>query len=325
MGALLFDSIRKDETDRFDNMIDVMSKTFLGVTVACARCHDHKFDAISTADYYSLCGFLQSSDYRQVRFDTIEDEAARSAQRLSEMDEKYRGRVEGLLHGRLEELGSESESGREPVCTPCRNSAVSPTAYTSATDTRATYTEVEWLQDGFIFGERPQRAGEFEVSDEGRLQCVSRSAAANPLLVWDGVVMLKRHSRGAYCRHCRAAVTLRTETFELVAGEVWCRVHGAGHVFACVDSHHLVAGPLHGETLRAIQPDQPWVKLNLSRYVGHCLHLEFTPDDATELEVSVVLQATSPEELTQAKQDVEEYERQEEHWALAVPTSSSKS
>ena len=61
--------IRKDESDRFDNMLDVMSKTFLGVTVACARCHDHKFDAISTADYYSLSGFLQSSDYRQVRFE----------------------------------------------------------------------------------------------------------------------------------------------------------------------------------------------------------------------------------------------------------------
>ena len=53
-------------------MIDVMSKTFLGVTVSCARCHDHKFDAISTADYYSLSGFLQSSDYRQVRFESIE-------------------------------------------------------------------------------------------------------------------------------------------------------------------------------------------------------------------------------------------------------------
>ncbi len=57
---------RKDESDRFDNMIDVMSKAFLGMTVSCARCHDHKFDAISTKDYYSLCGFLQSSDYRQV-------------------------------------------------------------------------------------------------------------------------------------------------------------------------------------------------------------------------------------------------------------------
>jgi cytochrome c553 len=53
--------VRGDEALRVDNQIDVMSKTFLGVTVACARCHDHKFDAISTKDYYALAGYLQSS------------------------------------------------------------------------------------------------------------------------------------------------------------------------------------------------------------------------------------------------------------------------
>jgi cytochrome c553 len=67
--------IRKDETDRFDNAIDVYSKAFLGLTVACARCHDHKFDAISQADYYALAGFLQSSAYRQVRFESAEHNA----------------------------------------------------------------------------------------------------------------------------------------------------------------------------------------------------------------------------------------------------------
>ena len=50
-----------EEARTIDNQIDVMSKTFLGLTVACARCHDHKFDAISTEDYYALSGFLQSS------------------------------------------------------------------------------------------------------------------------------------------------------------------------------------------------------------------------------------------------------------------------
>ena len=43
--------VAKDEADRIDNQIDVLSKAFLGVTVACARCHDHKFDAISQRDY----------------------------------------------------------------------------------------------------------------------------------------------------------------------------------------------------------------------------------------------------------------------------------
>ncbi len=50
-----------DEAGRIDNQIDVFSKTFMGLTVACARCHDHKFDAISTQDYYAIAGFLQSS------------------------------------------------------------------------------------------------------------------------------------------------------------------------------------------------------------------------------------------------------------------------
>jgi hypothetical protein len=53
--------VREHEADRVDNQIDVMGKTFLGLTLGCARCHDHKFDAISTADIYSLWGFAKST------------------------------------------------------------------------------------------------------------------------------------------------------------------------------------------------------------------------------------------------------------------------
>lgn len=53
--------VRIDQADRIDNQIDVVSKAFLGMTVACARCHDHKFDAISTKDYYALAGFMRST------------------------------------------------------------------------------------------------------------------------------------------------------------------------------------------------------------------------------------------------------------------------
>jgi len=44
-----------------DNQIDVLSKTFMGLTVACARCHDHKFDAISQRDYYALFGTIKGA------------------------------------------------------------------------------------------------------------------------------------------------------------------------------------------------------------------------------------------------------------------------
>ena len=50
-----------DEKVRFiDDQINVFSKAFMGLTVSCARCHDHKFDAISQKDYYALFGILAS-------------------------------------------------------------------------------------------------------------------------------------------------------------------------------------------------------------------------------------------------------------------------
>ena len=61
--------VRGDEAGRVDNQIDVMSKSFLGVTVACARCHDHMFDAISTKDYYALAGYIQSSRHQKAFLD----------------------------------------------------------------------------------------------------------------------------------------------------------------------------------------------------------------------------------------------------------------
>jgi hypothetical protein len=47
--------------DIIDDRIDVVSRGMLGLTVACARCHDHKFDPIPTRDYYSLYGVFASS------------------------------------------------------------------------------------------------------------------------------------------------------------------------------------------------------------------------------------------------------------------------
>jgi len=47
--------------DIIDDRIDVVTRGFLGTTVTCARCHDHKFDPIPTADYYSLYGVFAST------------------------------------------------------------------------------------------------------------------------------------------------------------------------------------------------------------------------------------------------------------------------
>ncbi|MCB1065934.1 MAG: DUF1549 domain-containing protein, partial [Verrucomicrobiae bacterium] len=56
-SSLAFNGIHQE---MIDNKIDAFSKAFLGMTVACARCHDHKLDAISQADYYALAGVFMT-------------------------------------------------------------------------------------------------------------------------------------------------------------------------------------------------------------------------------------------------------------------------
>ena len=48
--------------DIIDDRIDVVTRGLMALTVTCARCHDHKYDPIPTADYYSLYGVFASSD-----------------------------------------------------------------------------------------------------------------------------------------------------------------------------------------------------------------------------------------------------------------------
>ena len=47
--------------DLADEQIDATFQAFLGLTVACARCHDHKFDPIPQKDYYALAGIFRST------------------------------------------------------------------------------------------------------------------------------------------------------------------------------------------------------------------------------------------------------------------------
>jgi hypothetical protein len=73
-----------DEHVRFtDDQIDVLTKTFLGLTVSCARCHDHKFDAISQKDYYALFGILSNGRPAQ----RVIESPARLSKNEAELDE----------------------------------------------------------------------------------------------------------------------------------------------------------------------------------------------------------------------------------------------
>ena len=53
---------RQFEMDVVDEQIDVVSQSMLGLTLSCARCHDHKFDPVTQRDYYALAGIFMSSE-----------------------------------------------------------------------------------------------------------------------------------------------------------------------------------------------------------------------------------------------------------------------
>ncbi len=61
MGFLTVGRRFNDRNNDIDDQIDAVSRGLLGITVACARCHDHKYDAVPTEDYYSLYGVFASS------------------------------------------------------------------------------------------------------------------------------------------------------------------------------------------------------------------------------------------------------------------------
>jgi hypothetical protein len=82
--------------DLLDNQIDTLTKAFQATTVACARCHDHKLDAISTKDYHALLGILRSSRQASHTIDSVNAEQRKLMERMQQVKEECReqlGRV----------------------------------------------------------------------------------------------------------------------------------------------------------------------------------------------------------------------------------------
>jgi hypothetical protein len=148
--------IRQDQADRFDNRIDVFTKTFLGLTVACARCHDHKFDPIPTRDYYGLFGFLSSSSYRLVRFDSLEQNRTAAAA-LAQVRTRARGDIGQALaraaHPATDRLADYLLAARAVVQA---GPSFSPAQGEVVFEDFSKGTYEDWEVVGTAFGDRPQ-------------------------------------------------------------------------------------------------------------------------------------------------------------------------
>lgn len=101
----------KVHTDIVDDQIDVTGRAFLGLTLSCARCHDHKFDPITVRDYYGMAGFFFSSRILAKFQSKGEGEKLMRIALLSPEEKARRDEAQK----RLKEIDAELAAGLQPL------------------------------------------------------------------------------------------------------------------------------------------------------------------------------------------------------------------
>lgn len=104
------DDPQKMEMDIVDEQLDTVGRTFLGLTLGCARCHDHKFDPLPTADYYSLAAIFKSTKTME-NFKVVamwHERPIASAEQIAERD-----RLQGIAKVKRTELDQRTKQAGE--------------------------------------------------------------------------------------------------------------------------------------------------------------------------------------------------------------------
>ena len=104
LGPWLYDngSVEVTHADERHDRVDAVSRGFLGLTLACARCHDHKYDPLATEDYYSVASVFKNTvykEYAQVPA-AVAEEWTRANERI-EAEEKLLGKFKKAAREQL--------------------------------------------------------------------------------------------------------------------------------------------------------------------------------------------------------------------------------
>ncbi len=233
----------EDQAGHIDNQIDVFSKTFLGLSVGCARCHDHKFDPITTRDYYALSGFMKSSRANIINLTPPEQ-------------------IMPGLHG-LVQVGSEVRADIGKVQT-----GISFGLRSYLLPGQEIYTEFSgddwknWNLTGEAFGWSPFGSDAVkQIGSNFHVQNLSHHRTVDSGYLSD-----------------RLTGVLRSPTFTIKKPFILYHMGGYDtQIRLIVDGFQLIQEPIYGALAIGVNsPDKmQWYSENVSKWVGHRAYIEF--------------------------------------------------
>lgn len=241
--------IKKDEADRIDNMIDVTSKTFQGLTVSCARCHDHKFDPILTADYYSMYGLMESTRFTPVAAEqSIETE--KSAKEIEA--------VKAYMLKLISDKWGEKKIAQNDLIPKEKTSA--DTTYQIIGDFRNADLD-GWKSNGTAFGQRTTLGDPIIEKASGKLLRLDEGRASSKLF------------------GKRIFGSLQSQNFILDKDFIGIRARGEKSTIRLViDNFQLIQNPIYGELEIAVNNGQ-WQNhvIDVTPWKGHKAYIEILP------------------------------------------------
>ncbi len=233
--------ITQDQRDTIDNQMDVFGKAFLGLTIGCAKCHDHKFDAISAKDYYALTGYLKSSRYNLANIDSpshnrpIITELEKVGDQLAAMHSgPYPGKPR-IIPGSAEVFEDFKKPGFEG-----------------------------WSVTGDAFGPGP-RATAIAVKEKDGKAVIQRLATSDA-------------ADSGWCSY-NLQGSLRSRTFTIDKPYVLFHLAGSGgaKVNLIIDGFQRIRYPIYGGLEIAPKDDSQmkWQAMEVSKWIGHEAYVEF--------------------------------------------------
>lgn len=277
-----------DEKVRFvDDQVNAFSKAFLGLTVSCARCHDHKFDAISQADYYALFGILSSCRPGRAVIDLPEKarDERNELQALKHQlrpvlakhwrdslthlptalaglldDEKKTRQADSLVFP-LQQFATQSDS--QSAWTSCFGAADVPNKESCWSLSDPAVVD-DWYRFGIGLVDSPSKAGEFVIESTG----TKAVAGIFPGGVYSHAISTKHPAR------------LTSPDFPIdQQSDIWVLAMGEGATLRPVIQDYPRRGTVY--PVVGLKPTWNWQKLDLSYWAGDSIHLEFvTAKDA---------------------------------------------